>query len=76
MAGFPTWTPSSRIVPFSYTRRNEFAIRADPSEISGVPSPEKRSSRNVALSRMGADLHFPRAPFPGIWTRTRQSAWG
>src|SRR5512135_3857754 len=37
-----------RIVRFSYPRYNEFAHTARPLESHGRPSPEKRSSRNVA----------------------------
>src|ERR1700693_2122689 len=35
---FAIWTSSSRIICFSCPGRTEFATRADPSEVSGVPT--------------------------------------
>src|SRR5271157_2699881 len=36
--GFPIWSPDSRITRLSCPQRNEFATRANLSEINGVPT--------------------------------------
>jgi hypothetical protein len=39
---FPIWTSVSRILRFSCPRHNEFAIKADHTEIIGVPTAKSR----------------------------------